>query len=181
MLLAMAGAFTFMLSALKIPSVTGSSSHMTGLGFGAILFGPWVASILALIVLFFQALLLAHGGLTTLGANTFSMGVVGPLVAFGIYSLLKGKKGNRKLAIFLAAAFGDLATYLVTSFQLALAFPSASGGILASFGKFAGVFALTQVPLAIIEGILTVVLINVITAYGKDYFTETGKELLSYE
>ncbi len=181
MLLAMAGAFTFMLSALKIPSVTGSSSHMTGLGFAAILFGPWVASVLALIVLFFQALLLAHGGLTTLGANTFSMGVVGPLVAFGIYSLLKGKKGNRKLAIFLAAALGDLATYLVTSFQLALAFPSASGGILASFGKFAGVFALTQVPLAIIEGILTVVLINVTTAYGKDYFTETGKELLSYE
>lgn len=31
-LLAMACAFTFVLSALKIPSVTGSSSHMTGLG-----------------------------------------------------------------------------------------------------------------------------------------------------
>lgn len=181
MLLAMAAAFTFMLSALKIPSVTGSSSHMTGLGFAAILFGPGVASVLASIVLFFQALLLAHGGLTTLGANIFSMGVAGPLVAYGVYSLFKGKRGNKKVAIFLAAALGDLATYVVTSFQLALAFPSNPGGILASFGKFAGIFALTQVPLAIIEGILTVVLINVISSYGKDYFTETGRELLSYE
>lgn len=39
-LLAMAGAYAFVLSALKIPSVTGSSSHMTGTGLGAILFGP---------------------------------------------------------------------------------------------------------------------------------------------
>ena len=40
MLLAMAGAFAFVLSALKIPSVTGSCSHPTGVGLGAILFGP---------------------------------------------------------------------------------------------------------------------------------------------
>ena len=76
-LLAMAGAYAFVLSALKIPSVTGSSSHMTGTGLGAILFGPCAAGILGLIVLLFQAVLLAHGGLTTLGANTFSMAIAG--------------------------------------------------------------------------------------------------------
>jgi cobalt/nickel transport system permease protein len=63
--LAMAGAFTFVLSALKLPSITGSSSHMTGIGFAAILFGPSVAGVLSVIVLLFQAILLAHGGLTT--------------------------------------------------------------------------------------------------------------------
>ena len=62
LLLAMAGAFVFVLSALKIPSVTGSSSHPTGVGLGAILFGPGVMSVLSVIVLLFQALLLAHGG-----------------------------------------------------------------------------------------------------------------------
>jgi cobalt/nickel transport system permease protein len=72
-LLALAGAFTFVLSALKIPSVTGSCSHPTGTGLGAILFGPAVMSVLGGLVLLFQALLLAHGGLTTLGANLFSM------------------------------------------------------------------------------------------------------------
>lgn len=78
-MLAMAGAYIFVLSALKIPSVTGSCSHMTGTGLGAILFGPSTVSILGIIVLLFQAILLAHGGLTTLGANTFSMAIAGPL------------------------------------------------------------------------------------------------------
>ncbi len=72
-LLAMSGAFIFVISSLKIPSVTGSCSHMTGTGLGAILFGPAAVSVLGLIVLLFQAILLAHGGLTSLGANTFSM------------------------------------------------------------------------------------------------------------
>lgn len=38
-LLALCGAFVFVLSALKIPSVTGSCSHPTGVGLGAIMFG----------------------------------------------------------------------------------------------------------------------------------------------
>ena len=61
-LLAMSGAFIFVISSLKIPSVTGSCSHMTGTGLGAILFGPCSVSILGIIVLIFQAILLAHGG-----------------------------------------------------------------------------------------------------------------------
>lgn len=50
----------FVLSSLKLPSVTGSCSHPTGNGLGAVLFGPAVASVLATIVLVFQALLIAH-------------------------------------------------------------------------------------------------------------------------
>jgi cobalt/nickel transport system permease protein len=72
-ILGVAGAFTFVLSALKLPSVTGSCSHATGTGLGAVLFGPTSMSVLGMVVLLFQSLLLAHGGLTTLGANTFSM------------------------------------------------------------------------------------------------------------
>ena len=72
-ILAITGAFIFVISSLKIPSVTGSCSHMTGTGLAAMLFGPCITSILGLIVLVFQAVLLAHGGLTTLGANCFSM------------------------------------------------------------------------------------------------------------
>ena len=34
-LIAMSGAFIFVISSLKIPSVTGSCSHMTGTGLGA--------------------------------------------------------------------------------------------------------------------------------------------------
>jgi len=158
-LLAMSGAFIFVISSLKIPSVTGSCSHMTGTGLGAIFFGPAAASVLAVIVLIFQAILLAHGGLTSLGANTFSMGIVGPIFTWLLYMLGKRLKLSRKANIFIAAALGDLLTYCVTSLQLAVAYPSESGGILASAAKFLGVFAPTQLPLAVIEGLLTVLIV----------------------
>ena len=173
-ILAMAGAFVFVLSSLKIPSVTGSCSHMTGTGLGAILFGPLAVSILGIIVLIFQAILLAHGGLTTLGANCFSMAIAGPLLSYGIYILCKKLKVNKRVGIFLAASIGDLFTYCVTSFELALAYPSPNGGVVASVIKFLGVFAPTQVPLAIIEGILTVVILIGLETYAKSELTDIG-------
>lgn len=173
-LLAMAGAFIFVISSLKIPSVTGSCSHMTGTGLGAILFGPSAVSILGIIVLIFQAILLAHGGLTSLGANTFSMAIAGPFVSFGIYKLCKKLKVNKYVGIFLAASVGDLFTYCVTSIQLALAYPSSNGGAGASALKFLGVFAPTQLPLAIIEGILTVVIMIGLDTYAKTELNELG-------
>ncbi len=164
MILGLAGAFIFVLSALKIPSVTtGSSSHPTGVGLSAILYGPFVTSILGTIVLIFQAGLLAHGGFTTLGANSFSMAVVGPLVAYGIYKIFYKK--NKGVAVFLAASCGNLATYTVTSLQLALANPTQTGGVLESFVKFGMVFAVTQIPLAIIEGLLTNIIVNILDKY----------------
>ena len=149
LLLAACGAFTFVLSALKLPSVTGSCSHPTGTGLGAVLFGPSVMAVLGTIVLLFQALLLAHGGITTLGANVFSMAIVGPWVAYGIFKLLRAVGGTLAVAVFCAAALGDLATYLVTSVQLALAFPDPVSGFVGAVAKFGSVFAITQIPLAI--------------------------------
>jgi cobalt/nickel transport system permease protein len=172
MLIAMVGAFAFVLSALKIPSVTGSCSHPTGVGLGAILFGPAVMSILGLIVLIFQALLLAHGEITTLGANTFSMAVVGPLVSYFLYKLLKKLKISQSIAVFTAAMLGDLMTYVVTSIELALAFPDKTGGVLASMVKFMGIFAVTQIPLAISEGILTVIIFNLLYNYNMEELIE---------
>lgn len=166
-LLALAGAFIFVISSLKIPSVTGSCSHMTGTGLGAILFGPSIVSILGIIVLIFQAILLAHGGLTTLGANTFSMAIAGPIVSFGIYRLCKKLKVNKWVAVFLAASIGDLFTYCVTSLQLSIAYPSEAGGVMASVPKFLGVFAPTQLPLAILEGVLTVLVMMALESYAK--------------
>ncbi len=173
LLLGMVGAFAFVLSALKIPSVTGSSSHPTGTGLGAILFGPFVMSVLGTLVLLFQALLLAHGGLTTLGANAVSMAIVGPLVAWGIWVGLRGKLATG-VVVFLAAALANLMTYVVTSVQLALAYPDPVGGFVASLVKFGTVFAVTQVPLAISEGILTVIIFGALRSNAEDELQSLG-------
>lgn len=157
-LLAMAGAFIFVLSSLKIPSVTGSCSHMTGTGLSAILFGVGTTSILGIIVLIFQAILLAHGGLTTLGANTFSMGIMGPALTVLLFKAGKKLKINNMANIFIASSLGCLFTYCITALELALAHPGELG-FATSFAQFLGVFAPTQIPLAILEGILTVLVI----------------------
>jgi cobalt/nickel transport system permease protein len=167
-LLGVAGAFTFLLSALKIPSVTGSCSHMTGTGLGAILFGPATMSVLALIVLLFQTLLLAHGGLTTLGANTFSMGIAGPFLSWGIFKLMQRLKVNNSVAVFTATFTGSLFTYGVTAFQLALAFPGTNGSIAESLIKFGSVFCITQIPLSVIEGLISVLVFNFIQAHNRE-------------
>ena len=172
-LLAMCGAFAFVLSALKIPSITGSCSHPTGVGLGAILFGPMTMAVLGLIVLLFQALLLAHGGLTTLGANTFSMAIAGPFVSYGVYRLCQKCRVKKHVAVFLAAALGDLFTYCVTSVQLGLAH-HATASIPAAIGEFMGVFALTQIPLAIIEGIVTAIVVMGMESFAKPELAELG-------
>lgn len=158
LLLAAAGAFTFVLSAIKLPSVTGSSSHPTGTGAGAVLFGPPVMAFLGTIVLLFQALLLAHGGLTTLGANVFSMAIVGPWCGYGMFVLVRRLGGPLFLGVFFAMAIADLSTYCMTSLQLAIAYPDPVSGFGAALTKFLGIFAITQVPLAIAEGVLGVLL-----------------------
>jgi cobalamin biosynthesis protein CbiM len=152
---AISGAFIFVLSSLKLPSVTGSSSHPTGTGLSTILSGPWITSILASIVLLFQALLLAHGGITTLGANIFSMGIVGPFAAYGVYKVMMKAKVHVIPTILATAFVADFATYLMTSLQLALAYPS-DGSVLISLSTFLGIFAITQIPLALLEAVLIV-------------------------
>lgn len=163
LLLGAAGAFTFVMSAVKLPSVTGSSSHPTGTGVGAIIFRPPVMALLGTIVLLFQALLLAHGGLTTLGANVVSMAVVGPWVGYGLFRLLAA--APFMVRVFVGVAVADLATYVTTATQLALAYPE--GGFVEAWSRFLGIFAVTQVPLAIVEGLIGVLLINALIAWAR--------------
>jgi len=165
-LLAVSGAFMFVLSSLKLPSVTGSCSHPTGNGLGAVLFGPAVASVMAAIVLVFQALLLAHGGLTTLGANIFSMRIVGPVVAWLVFKGIKKIGWGPSIGIFFAALLGNWLTYITTALQLSLAFPIPTFG--EAIVKFMVIFAYTQVPLAIAEGLLTVVIFDYIKKIRPD-------------
>ncbi|MCF6386181.1 energy-coupling factor ABC transporter permease [Mycobacterium sp. MBM] len=172
LLLGAAGAFTFVLSAIKLPSLTGSSSHPTGVGLGTVLFRPPVMAFLGTLVLVFQALLLGHGGLTTLGANTFSMAVVGPWVGYGFWLLTR--HFGTSVGIFAAMATADLATYCTTSMQLALAFPDGASGFEGALVKFLSVFAITQIPLAIMEGLLGVLVFRVLTTVALPELTRLG-------
>jgi cobalamin biosynthesis protein CbiM len=168
-LMAVSGAFIFVLSSLKIPSaVSMSSSHPTGTGLSSFTFGPAITAVLAAIVLLFQALFLAHGGISTLGANCFSMGFFGPLLAWGLYKMLQKTGIPIYVTVFLAAFVADLGTYVFTALQLSLAFG------MENLTTFLEIFAFTQVPLAILEGLIIVVAFKYIAKVKGDFLLKTN-------
>src|SRR5271157_4123508 len=116
------GAAVFVISCMPIPVPTaGTCSHPCGTGIAAILIGPTLTVVVASIALLFQALFLAPGGLTTLGANIVSMGVVGAFSAYLLFRLLRMAQVPVIAAAFLAGALSDWATYAMTSLELSSA------------------------------------------------------------
>ncbi|WP_159517253.1 energy-coupling factor ABC transporter permease [Sunxiuqinia indica] len=167
LLFAAVGAYVFILSSLKLPSIAGSSSHLTGIALGALLFGASSMSVIGLIVLLFQALLLAHGGLTTLGANGFSMAVCGAFSAVWAYRFLKGVKAPQWLAVGGASFVSNLVIYSCTSAQLAAAFADSTATFGSNLIRFLSIFVVTQLPLAVIEAIFTVLAFRYIQRTSK--------------
>ena len=154
-LLGLAGAFVFVISCLPIPvPVTGTCSHPCGTPLAAILTGPFISTVLAALALLLQALFMAHGGISTWGANIVSMGVAGSFFGFGVFTLARKLNCPLFVAAFLAGMIGDWATYATTSIVLASALHGA-GSLWDMFGAIAIAFAPTQLPLGILEGLLT--------------------------
>jgi cobalt/nickel transport system permease protein len=148
------GAAVFVISCMPIPVPTaGTCSHPCGTGMAAILIGPWLTVVVASIALVLQALFLAHGGLTTLGADIFSMGVAGAFVGYGVFVLGKRLGVSPILAAFLAGILSDWATYAVTSLALGAALHG-DGSFGTMFLSILLAFVPTQIPLGILEGFL---------------------------
>jgi len=136
--------------------VVGSCSHPAGTGFAALLIGPAATVVVSSIALTLQALFLAHGGLTTLGANLFSMGIAGAFVSYGVFILSRRLRVPLFWAAFAAGLTADWATYALTSVELA----SALQGEKSFFQLFTAIliaFSPTQLPLGILEGFLTAI------------------------
>jgi cobalt/nickel transport system permease protein len=172
MTVALSGAFIFLISSLKLPSVTGSSAHPTGTGIAVVFYGVGVCAVLSTIVLVFQALLLAHGGFTTLGANCVSMGIIGPFFGLVLWKILRSAKAGVFVSMFAAASIADLMTYVVTAIQMTLNVVTANGAdFMSSFVDFMSVYAVTQVPLAIIEGIVLAMFAQYLSTARPDLFS----------
>jgi cobalt/nickel transport system permease protein len=154
---ALVGAAVFIISCMPIPvPVAGTCSHPVGIGLAAILIGPRAAVVLASVALTFQALFLAHGGLTTLGANIFSMGVAGAFIGYGFFWIARRLGANFLVAAFLAGLFADWATYAATAVILAGALHH-SGEFVAMAKVILVAFVPTQVPLGVLEGVISAV------------------------
>jgi cobalt/nickel transport system permease protein len=134
--------------------IAGTSSHPCGVGISAILLGPFISILVSSIALLFQALFLAHGGLTTWGANIVSMGIVGSCSAYFSFVILRKFKFPLFVSGFVAGLLADWTTYTTTSLQLALSL-NTQDKFIPLFITIMIAFIPTQLPLGILEGVLT--------------------------
>jgi cobalt/nickel transport system permease protein len=153
-LLGMMSAAVLVISCLEIPIPGATCSHMAGTAMAAILLGPVYGVLTAGVALILQAVFLGDGGLSTWGANVFSMGVVGSFTGYLTYTALRRLKAPIPVAAFFAGMLGDWAIYATTSFELAAGL-APHGGFLGYFYMVALAFVPTQLPLGILEGFVT--------------------------
>jgi cobalt/nickel transport system permease protein len=162
-LVGLMAAAVFIISCMPIPvPIAGTCSHPCGTGMSGILLGPGISVLVASVALLIQALFLSHGGLSTLGANIMSMGVMGSFAAYLTFRALRGMKVNIAASAFVAGLCADWATYMATSVELASGIRGDSPFV-PLFWKILVAFVPTQLPLGIIEGALTagvIVLLN---------------------
>ncbi|TAK31627.1 MAG: energy-coupling factor ABC transporter permease [Chloroflexota bacterium] len=162
------GAAIFVISALPIPvPITGTSAHPTGVGLAAILIGPFPTAAVTLVVLALQALFMAHGGLTSLGANTLNMGVIGALSGLAVFWLARRLGLSAWIGAAAAGFVGDLSTYAGTALSMSLALHGDSP-VWSVWSSIALAFVPTQIPLAFLEAALTAGVLSYVASRRPD-------------
>ena len=154
-LIAMVGAAVFAISCMPVPvPLVGTCSHPCGTGLAAILVGPLLTVLLTTVALILQALFLAHGGFTTLGADIVSMGIAGGFAGYWVFRGLRAAGISLFASAFVAGVISDWATYATTALELAIGLhgPETLGAL---FSSVLLAFAPTQLPLGLLEGVLT--------------------------
>lgn len=163
------GAAVFVISCMPIPvPFTGTTSHPCGAGLAAILLGPWLTAAISSIALLLQALFLAHGGLTTLGANIVSMGVAGAFAGYAVFRAARWAGLSLFASAFLTGMISDWATYATTSAELALALHG-DGPVFSLFLAVMAAFVPTQLPLGIMEGFVTAYALRFLSERWTDF------------
>ncbi|MBU0567956.1 cobalt transporter CbiM [bacterium] len=132
----------FVASLVHIP-LGPTSVHLILNGLVGVILGP-AAFLSILIGLIFQALLFAHGGITTIGANALMMGIPA-ILSWWLFRIIS--KANLFVAGFVAGASGILFGVLILALFLVT-----TGDEFIGVAKIA---ALAHLPVMIIEGIIT--------------------------
>lgn len=119
-LLGVTAAFIFAAQMLNFPVAAGTSGHFLGALLAVALLGPWAATVVMTAVVVVQALVMADGGITALGANVFNMGVLPVFVAGGLFYLLKRVLPRNPYGFFVALAVTSWISVVLGSAAVAL-------------------------------------------------------------
>ena len=125
----MAGATSLLFAGTLLPlpvPVVGATSHICLTPVLALVVGVRRIVWPTFFVLLLQAVFFAHGGLTTLGVNLLTLGLVGPLTAVGLLALLRRLGADGAFPLALACGVGGLSVYVADAVVLAVALSDVS-------------------------------------------------------
>ena len=173
-LVGLMAAVVFVISCMPIPVPTaGTCSHPGGTAIPAILVGPTISVLVTAVALLIQALFLAHGGLSTWGADIVSMGVMGAFAGFAVFKLLRRFNVSLAISAFFAGVLSDWAIYLTTSVELASGIRG-DAAFMPLFTKIVIAFVPTQLPLGILEGFMTAGMVTLLYKRRADLLVKLG-------
>jgi len=173
-LVGMITAVVFVISCMPVPVPTaGTCSHPCGTGLAAVLLGPTLGVVVAAVALLIQALFLSHGGLSTWGANVFTMGVMGSFSGYLVFRGLRATRVGVVPAAFAAGLIADWATYAGTALILAAGIRGTSP-FWPLAGKITLAFVPTQLPLGFIEGAITAGMVSLLCKKRPDLLARTA-------
>jgi len=90
-LMGIASAFVFTIQLIAFPVIGGTSVHLLGSVLISVLLGPGSGFLIISSALILQSILFQHGGLISLGANIFNIGIIGCFLGYLIYRIYPSK------------------------------------------------------------------------------------------
>ena len=175
----MAGATSLLFAGTLLPlpvPVVGATSHICLTPVLALVVGVRRIVWPTFFVLLLQAVFFAHGGLTTLGVNTLTLGLLGPLVTVGLRALLQRLGVDGALLLAIACGAGGLSVYVADAAVLAVALSDAAAPA-TTFGAVLIGFAPVQLPLAVLEAVASVGIVRLLATRRPDLLPNSLRRL----
>lgn len=113
--LGMTAAFVFAAQMLNFPIFGGTSGHFLGAFLAALLLGPARGLLVMALVLTLQCLMFADGGLTALGTNILNMGLVGGVLSYGAFLVLRACLPSSRRGFLAAVAVAAWLSVVLTA------------------------------------------------------------------
>ncbi len=161
---ALLSAAFFVASLVHVP-LGPSSVHLILNGLIGMILG-WLCFPALLVALFLQAVLFQFGGLTTLGVNTFNMAFPGVVVYYLFRPWIKGRPLISSIGAFLAGALGVLLAGIFVALELSLTGEN--------FKAAAKLILMAHLPIMIIEGIVTILIVGFLQKVRPEILWEGG-------
>jgi cobalt/nickel transport system permease protein len=145
---------------MNYPILGGTTAHLLGAAAIGLILGPFAGCISVTVILVLQAFLFGDGGLTTLGANVFNMGIIGVFVPCLIF-LAANKAFKLKTstaifgAVFISAFAGDVLAAISAGAELGLSTPLFQYGLSIAVPAM----AINHSIIGVAEGLVTVILV----------------------